>query len=249
MSEKSVFFFRDQRTRCASAIDETHLSPIRRKWRVKRGGDCLCIQTDGIVAGNPPWMAIRFPVAPFCGCVKDHTVLTDSRNQSRRMPRSSLVHLLSIFIRFVASLSLVPGPNQQLSNVTDPLAAAAAAAGICTPFRLFMVRPQWSDCAAAIDFLSGSRVLGNFHAKGAFDDWQLPVRDVQGTCAVLIEITQPALGEQSSWYEIKGAAIKLNDECRKKAVMGDVSGGVVQIGEHRWIKISLARSLMGGEVE
>ena len=31
--------------------------------------------------------------------------------------------------------------------------------------------------------------------------------------------------------------------------MGDVSGGVVQIGEHRWIKISLARSLMGGEVE
>ena len=60
---------------------------------------------------------------------------------------------------------------------------------------------------------------------------------------------QSALGEASSWYEIKTAASKLNDECRKKGVVDDISGGVVRIGEHKWIRISLQRSLMGGEVE
>ena len=64
-----------------------------------------------------------------------------------------------------------------------------------------------------------------------------------------MEITQSALGEAGSWYEIKTAAQKLNDECRKKAIMGEVSGGVVRVGEHGWIRISLQRSLMGGEVK
>ena len=163
------------------------------------------------------------------------------------MPRSSIVHLLlSIFICCVTSLSLVPEPYHQLSNVTNPLAAP----GICTPFRLLYVRPKWRDCAVAIDAESSSRVSGNFHAKGEFDKWQLPVQDEHGTCLVYIEITQSALGEHSSWFEIKTAARKLNDECRKKAVMGgDVSGGVVRVGEHGWIRISLQRSMMGGEVK
>ena len=162
------------------------------------------------------------------------------------MFRSSIFHLLSVFISCVASLSLLPGPNHQLSNITtNPLDAPA----ICTPFRLLYVRPQWSDCATAIEPFSSSRVSGNFHAKGDFDDWQLPVQQVYGTCLVYVEITQSALGEASSWYEIKTAAQKLNDECRKKAIMGEVSGGVVRVGEHGWIRISLQRSLMGGEVK
>ena len=162
------------------------------------------------------------------------------------MPRSSIVHLLSIFICCAASLSLLPGPNHQLSNITtDPLAAP----GICTPFRLLYVRPQWRDCAAAIDAFSSSRVIGNFHAKGEFDEWQLPVQEVRETCLVYIEMTQSSLGEASSWYEIKTRARKLNDECRKQAMFGDVSGGVVRIGEHGWIRISLQRSMMGGEVK
>ena len=62
-------------------------------------------------------------------------------------------------------------------------------------------------------------------------------------------MTQSSLGESSSWYEIKTAARKLNNDCRKKAVLGDVSGGVVRIGEHGWIRISLQRSMMGAEVK
>ena len=171
--------------------------------------------------------------------------MTDSQVQSCRMPRSGIVHLLSIFICCVASLSLPQGPYHQLSNITDPVAAP----GICAPFKLFYVRPKWRDCAVVIDSLSDSRVPGNFHAKGEFDDWQLPVQDVYGTCLVFIEIMQSSLGEASSWFEIKTAARRLNDECRKSSILGDVSGGVVRIGEHKWIRVSLQRSLMVGEVE
>ena len=161
------------------------------------------------------------------------------------MPRSGIVHVLSIFICCVASLSLPPAPYQQLSNITNPVAAP----GICAPFKLFYVRPKWRDCSVIIDSLSDSRVPGNFHARGDFDDWQLPVQDVYETCLVFIEMTQTSLGEASSWFEIKTVARRLNDECRKSSVFGDVSGGVVRIGEHKWIRVSLQRSLMGGEVE
>ena len=161
------------------------------------------------------------------------------------MPRNSIIHLLSVFICCVTSLSLLPGPYHQLSNITNPLATP----GSCTPFRLLYVRPQWRDCAVAIDSFPSSRVPGNFHAKGEFDEWQLPVQEDYETCRVYIEMTQSSLGESSSWYEIKTTARKLNDECRKKAVLGDVSGGVVRIGEHGWIRISLQRSMMGAEVK
>ena len=156
------------------------------------------------------------------------------------MPRSSIAHLLSIFICCVASLSLLPGPDHQLSNITtSPLAAP----GICTPFKLLYTRPKWRDCATAIESLSDSRDVGNFHKGGEFDDWQLPVTDIYNTCLVYMEITQSSLGETSSWYEIKTAATKLNDDCRKKMILADISGGVVRIGEHGWIRISLQTNL------
>ena len=161
------------------------------------------------------------------------------------MPRSSITHLLSLFVGCVASLSVLPGPYHQLPNITNPLAAP----GTCTPFKLFYVRPQWRDCDTVIDSLSSSRTTGNFHARGAFDDWQLPVQDEYKTCIIFTQITQASLGETSSWYEIRTAARKLNDDCRKKAVLGDVTGGVVKIGEHGWIRITLQRSLMGGETK
>ena len=179
-------------------------------------------------------------------CVSVRNILTNSQSQSCRMPRSSSIHLLSIFVCCVASLSLLPGPDHQLSNITtSPLAAP----GICTSFKLFYTRPKWRDCDTAIDSLSSSRDVCNFHQGGEVDDWQLPVSDIYETCYVYTEITQSSLGETSSWYEIKTAARKLNDDCRKKKILGDITGGVVRIGEHGWIRISIRTNVSGGKVK
>ena len=154
------------------------------------------------------------------------------------MPRTITVFLLSSFIHYVAS-SALPGASLQTVNTTESLAGL----GTCTGFKLFRPRPLYGDCSEAINRLSDSSLHGNFHARGDFDDFQLPLAEEVETCIVKVETRQSSLGESSSWHEIKTAAKNLKDQCRVKQIF-DVTGGVVRVGQHQWIQISLARTLM-----
>lgn len=73
------------------------------------------------------------------------------------------------------------------------------------------------------------------------DVWQLPVTETAGTCKVLIDLLPFSLPEPSSWREVKAAAGKLNEDCRVKTALSDVTGGAVAAGDHGRIQISMLR--------
>lgn len=151
----------------------------------------------------------------------------------------SFLLLLSIFfIYYVASSSL-----PETFNTSHLLNAQAT----CTGFKLFQLRPLYRDCDRAVDFLSSSRLPGNFHSGSPMDMWQLPVTETVDTCELRLQLAPLSLPEPGSWKEIKGAARRLNEDCRNKAALGDVTGGAVTAGVHDRIQISMVRKASGGE--
>lgn len=79
------------------------------------------------------------------------------------------------------------------------------------------------------------------------DAWQLPVTETAGTCEVLLELLPFSLPEPGSWKEVKAAARKINEDCRVKSALSDVTGGAVAAGEHDRIQISMVRNSRGTE--
>jgi hypothetical protein len=66
--------------------------------------------------------------------------------------------------------------------------------------------------------------------------------EISGTCEVKVELEDNAAPEESSWPEIRVAALKASQDC--KAGHGfKHTGGTVTVGPHRAIKVSLLRAL------
>lgn len=81
------------------------------------------------------------------------------------------------------------------------------------------------------------------------DVWQLPITETVGTCDLLLELSRFSLPEFSSWQEIKEVARHLDEKCRGKGALGDVTGGAASTGVHGRIQVSMVRSKGGvGEV-
>lgn len=159
------------------------------------------------------------------------------------MPRRLRFLLLNIFACYVASSS-----HPQTLSPTSNTTRLPNAQATCTGFKLFQLRPLYRDCNRAIDGLSSSRLPGYFHSGRAIDQWQLPVTETDGTCEVLIELAPLSLPEASSWRDVKAAARKLNEDCRSRAALGDITGGAVTAGPHDRIQILMVRRTSGGEV-
>lgn len=79
------------------------------------------------------------------------------------------------------------------------------------------------------------------------DTWQLPVTETVGTCDVLVQLAPFSLPEPGSWREVKAAARNVNEYCRTKASLGDVTGGADTAGEHGRVQISITRTTSGVE--
>ena len=79
------------------------------------------------------------------------------------------------------------------------------------------------------------------------DSWQLPVTETAGTCELLLQLAPLSLPEAGSWTEIKAAARILNEDCRSKAALGDITGGDITAGPHDRIQISMMRRKSGTE--
>lgn len=77
------------------------------------------------------------------------------------------------------------------------------------------------------------------------DEWQLPVTETAGTCELSLQLARLSLPEPGSWTEIKAAARMLNEDCRSKAALGDVTGGAITAGPHDRIQISMVRRTSG----
>ncbi|CAD6577520.1 MAG: hypothetical protein ASARMPREDX12_008384 [Alectoria sarmentosa] len=160
------------------------------------------------------------------------------------MPHLLRLLLLNLFfVRYVASSSL-PETFNLTSNTTHMPTAQAT----CTGFKLFKLRPLYRDCNRAIDFLPSGRAPGYFHSGRPMDSWQLPLTETVGTCDVLVQLSPFSLPEPGSWREVKAAARDLNEDCRTKAALGDVTGGAVSAGQHGRVQISIARTTGGVEV-
>ncbi|CAF9908207.1 MAG: hypothetical protein ALECFALPRED_004350 [Alectoria fallacina] len=149
----------------------------------------------------------------------------------------SLLLLNLFFVRYVASSSL-PETFNLTSNTTHLPTTQAT----CTAFKLFKLRPLYRDCNSAVDILSSSRVPGYFHSGRPMDTWQLPVTETFGTCDVLLQLAPFSLPERSSWRQVKAAARDLNEYCRTKKALSDVTGGAVTVGDHGRIQISIVRT-------
>lgn len=158
------------------------------------------------------------------------------------LPRHLSFLLLNTFFCYVASLS-VSEPLTLTSNITQSPNAQPS----CTGFKIFKLRPLYRDCDRAISALSSSLIPGNFHTGRPGDDWELPDTYIAGTCEIDLRLAPLSLPEPSSWMEVKAAVTKLNDDCRVKSTLGDVTGGRFTAGPHDRIFIQLLRINPGVE--
>lgn len=177
-----------------------------------------------------------------------HCQLCLSRNQTRYicrlqitvMPPQVFLLLLTTFI-----FHMVPSIRAQTGNITT--ANNTNFEVECTQFRIFKFRPDYSDCNDAIGFLASSEAVGYFHTAGAFDLFQLPVTKMENTCEVKVELQPHAAPEESSWLDIKIAAMKVSNDCWTGHGFGH-TGGSIHIGLHGAIKVSLVRAGSAGGI-
>lgn len=164
-----------------------------------------------------------------------------SHQFTKMLPCPSFL-FLNIFLCRVAS-SWLPATSNLSSNTTHLPTAQAT----CTGFKLFQLRPFYRDCNSAVEILSSSRLPGYFHSGGSMDTWQLPVTETVGTCDLSLQLAPFSLPERGSWQIVKAAARRLNEDCRVKATLGDVTGGAITAGQHDRVQISMVRRTRGGE--
>ena len=153
------------------------------------------------------------------------------------MPRRLSFLLLNLFACYVASSS-PPETLYPPSNTTRLLPNAQAT---CSGFKLFQLRPLYGDCTRAVDDLSSSRVPDYFHSGSPIDVFQLPVTEAVGTCELLVQLAPLSLPDFSSWHEVKAVARQLNEHCRVRKALSDVTGGTITAGIHDRIQISMVR--------
>lgn len=81
------------------------------------------------------------------------------------------------------------------------------------------------------------------------DDWQLPVTETVGACQVGVRMARFSSPEEASWMGVKEAAVRVNERCRVRGALMDVTGGWTTVGLHGWIEVVIERCGSGSGVE